>query len=659
MANYSWAKSGTTSAIIEPASRISPADSGQKVELVVDEHTNTVLVKPTVPVTGLAEYDPNDEKRDQLHYEYALVYWDEDGNMVLTDYQDSPYFGGELVSVDTQELESDGTAKERPEGTGGGQTVDAADTGFGTRDPLPRGTYVGALVRLARTNNYEESTGVASFRDYDTGVPKVADTLAEDQMTTPALESALQAAFDRAVDEVKAETEKLAQQTPEAKERITERLSDGPVVKTYTYSIQLVSTSEEKDAEGESYLRPILEEVWFTDLEELEKQEDLDRLVENLDPVRYYKYSWDEEETVSLEFPLSRTDELLVELPTEAEDGTTQKVETNMNDETKTWRFYVSVYRSGGSYLVDPESITVTPEELVLQMGDDPVQLEVIFTPQWVTNSYVTWNSSDTSVVTVSRHGLVTVVGPGTAEITVTTWNGKTAVVPVQVLPQEKMTLLYMDTMFDAGYDGAFLDLIDGRFEPDRVLTRGELAIVMAHFFQTVEDREPATAHTYIDVSPDSDCAQAVELLDRWGIVVGVGEDRFAPDRAVTRAEMSAILSRMLLLSLGTDPEIPHAFADAGPEDTWAWAYVDALAGAGITKGTGGGNYSPDALVTRAEVATFIARILATEVNMDAEGLIIPTDVTPAHWAYLFILRAVNSGAMLMIPDKYYIVPSK
>ena len=104
----------------------------------------------------------------------------------------------------------------------------------------------------------------------------------------------------------------------------------------------------------------------------------------------------------------------------------------------------------------------------------------------------------------------------------------------------------------------------------------------------------------------------------------------------------------MLMLPVGTDPNAPHAFVDATPENHWAWAYIDALAAAGITVGTGGGCYSPDDPVTRAELATFIAKSLATEVDTKAPDLVRPTDVTEEHWAHKYVLRAVNSGAMVL-----------
>jgi hypothetical protein len=44
------------------------------------------------------------------------------------------------------------------------------------------------------------------------------------------------------------------------------------------------------------------------------------------------------------------------------------------------------------------------------------------------------------------------------------------------------------------------------------------------------------------------------------------------------------------------------------PTGHWAFQFIEALADSSITIGCGGGNYCPDQAVTRAEMATFLAR---------------------------------------------------
>lgn len=46
------------------------------------------------------------------------------------------------------------------------------------------------------------------------------------------------------------------------------------------------------------------------------------------------------------------------------------------------------------------------------------------------------------------------------------------------------------------------------------------------------------------------------------------------------------------------------------PATDFGFQYVEALVAAGITGGTGGGNFSPDGNVTRRQMAIFIAKAL-------------------------------------------------
>lgn len=325
-------------------------------------------------------------------------------------------------------------------------------------------------------------------------------------------------------------------------------------------------------------------------------------------------------------------------------------------NEGGTVRFYVPLHAAGGSSTpIRPIRIRIDPEELELKIDDEPVQLKVAFSPSVVIDRRVAWASSNEEVVTVSSRGRVTVVGPGVATITATAVSDPTVsdTIEVRVLGEEVELpeLPFHETMFNAGFTEAFMELDDsGLFGPELTMTRRELTHIMACFLQEVEGLKPQTGRKYTDLTGDD---AAIYEMDRWGIVQGIGGGLFAPDQLATRAEISVMLCRMLMLPIDDDPDAPHAFTDAGPEDTWAWAYIDALAKAGITKGSGDDCYSPKRLVTRAEVATFLARMLVTIVDSDRGEVLVPKDVTKDHWAYTFILRAVNGEPAVRLLDEY------
>ncbi len=68
---------------------------------------------------------------------------------------------------------------------------------------------------------------------------------------------------------------------------------------------------------------------------------------------------------------------------------------------------------------VEVTGVTLSPASATLVSGDT-ITLKPTISPEGATNTNVTWNSSNTSIVTVNN-GVVNVVGTGTASITVTT----------------------------------------------------------------------------------------------------------------------------------------------------------------------------------------------------------------------------------------------
>ena len=92
------------------------------------------------------------------------------------------------------------------------------------------------------------------------------------------------------------------------------------------------------------------------------------------------------------------------------------------------------------------------------------------------------------------------------------------------------------------------------------------------------------------------------------GVSAGCGTGNFCPDMPVTRAQMAVFL---LKASLGEHYAPPAAtgavFADV-PAAAFAADWIEDLATRGITGGCGGGNYCPDAAVTRRQMAAFLLK---------------------------------------------------
>ena len=114
---------------------------------------------------------------------------------------------------------------------------------------------------------------------------------------------------------------------------------------------------------------------------------------------------------------------------------------------------------------------------------------------------------------------------------------------------------------------------------------------------------EDACVPPFDDVSETNVHAENICRLVEREITTGVTEDRFDPRGAVTRAQMASFLARALDL----DPSDEDRFPDVNPDSVHA-PNINAIAEAEITLGRDDGTYDPDGSVTRAEMASFLAR---------------------------------------------------
>ena len=79
-----------------------------------------------------------------------------------------------------------------------------------------------------------------------------------------------------------------------------------------------------------------------------------------------------------------------------------------------------------------PETIYITSSTKTLSVGEEH-QLGFVITPIDSDNQTVFWSSTASDIVFVDQNGKITALMPGTATITVTTWNGKTGTCKVTV----------------------------------------------------------------------------------------------------------------------------------------------------------------------------------------------------------------------------------
>ena len=146
----------------------------------------------------------------------------------------------------------------------------------------------------------------------------------------------------------------------------------------------------------------------------------------------------------------------------------------------------------------------------------------------------------------------------------------------------------------------------DGLFRPDSEITRAEFTKIIVSALHLELQASPSP--TFLDVGEDHWALKYIEAAAEKGIVKGIGEGKFAPERNITRAEMATMIAR----ALGLSPEERNApFTDAVDIPEYARGYVFAVSAKGIITGYPDGTFRPFNNATRAEAATMIFRMLS------------------------------------------------
>lgn len=179
-----------------------------------------------------------------------------------------------------------------------------------------------------------------------------------------------------------------------------------------------------------------------------------------------------------------------------------------------------------------------------------------------------------------------------------------------------------------------------GLFGPDDNMTRAQAAQM---FYNLLLDKDVPVTVSFTDVAPDAWYATAVNALASLGIVSGYGNGTFGPDDSITRAQFTTIAMRFTNGALDGE----NIFTDVSADD-WFYDYVVGAIQYGWISGYSDGRFGPNDTITRAQVTAIVNRMLGRSADMDyverhMEELTRFTDVPDTHWAYDQIMEATNA----------------
>ena len=148
----------------------------------------------------------------------------------------------------------------------------------------------------------------------------------------------------------------------------------------------------------------------------------------------------------------------------------------------------------------------------------------------------------------------------------------------------------------------------DGLFHPTNSVTRADFILMVTRAFNLTS----YATESFSDVPPDAYYANAVATAKYYGIVTG-SDGKFYPTSSLTRQDAMVILSRALsnkgiTVAQGTAADL-SAFSDGAQISDYAVTAMASLVKAGVLTGSGG-KLNPQSMITRAEMAVILYRVL-------------------------------------------------
>ena len=180
----------------------------------------------------------------------------------------------------------------------------------------------------------------------------------------------------------------------------------------------------------------------------------------------------------------------------------------------------------------------------------------------------------------------------------------------------------------------------EGDVRPENSITREEVATIFFRLL-TEETRNASFTRTnsFTDVEDSRWSNNAISTMAALGIITGYEDGTFKPGNAITRAEFATIAARFEEeVAVGSEN-----FTDIAGH--WAESYIKEAAALQWINGYEDGSFRPANNITRAEVMAIVNRMLQRKVSSDyiLETAVFWTDNAKSAWYYEDVMEATNS----------------
>lgn len=282
---------------------------------------------------------------------------------------------------------------------------------------------------------------------------------------------------------------------------------------------------------------------------------------------------------------------------------------------------------------VSPTSVKMDRTTLNLLEGAEK-KLTATVSPSNASYDKLIWKSSNEKVATVSSNGTVKGVASGKAVITATVDDSNLKVTCEVIVTKEQIaaTGLTLDqtelTLKTGGMAQLKATVTPANATEDTVLwssntpgvaavdTSGKVTAKSSGTAQITAKIEGTKISAVCTVRIEEEKKTLSDLSGHWGekeitamiesgFANGYEDGSFRPNASITRAEFITMLVRILENTKGIPSAEASSFTDTAGH--WAQKNISAAVSAGITGGYGNGNFGPNDLITREQVAVMLA----------------------------------------------------
>lgn len=140
----------------------------------------------------------------------------------------------------------------------------------------------------------------------------------------------------------------------------------------------------------------------------------------------------------------------------------------------------------------------------------------------------------------------------------------------------------------------------DNEFKPDEKISRAEAAVILRR-----ELNLPQYVHRYIDVPTNHWAYYDISSISYLGFLSGYNDKSFRPSKALTREELSSVLVRIYEFSKRGSANFPDV-----KTDSWSFEDIEILASNNVLRGYPDNEFKPQKAVSRAEFSSILNRVI-------------------------------------------------